>query len=422
MLEKYPISIPRPSRGLLVARTVELLVEEGVNASQSFTLRDKETLIVGRGSNSDTKLDDPVMSRCHFSIVSRGNKIVIDDLSSSTGTFLNGQRISEAEELRSSDEVIAGNTKFSVSIKGGSDEDTLLPAKTKIWAELSRLKGTELGGFELREIIGAGKSGLVFDATETKKNRRAAVKVFSGEYTRDGEHRERFVRGMQAFCKIKHPNFIRLHQAGKSSNFCYAAMEFIDGESLSALINRAGIGGKLDWKEVWRCARHVSGALLAAWDHEIIHRNLVPSNILRRTEDKAYLLGDFTLAKPLESSGHDVTQADQILGDIQYLPPERVSDAATTDTRSDIYGLGAVCYALLTGRPPSIGNSLTELLESIRSEVPPLPSTLQMGVNDHFESAVMKMIAKRPEDRFQSPHAVIKELDRIGNLNGLTAN
>jgi len=413
-------SLPVLSKGLLVARTIKIHVEEGVNSHQSFTLKNNELLVVGRGSQSDTKLDDPVMSRKHFSATSNDGKFLIEDLGSTTGTFVNGYRISKPTELHGSDELIAGNTKFNVSIIGGSDAETVLPPKTRIWAELSGLSGTNMGDYVLEKIIGSGQAGLVYEAYNEQKKRRAAVKVFSQAYTEDGEQRERFTRGMQAFCKIRHPHFIRLYKAGKSANLCYTAMELIEGENLSSIIGRLGIQGMLDWKEVWRCARHVGSALVAAYDHEVIHRNLVPCNIIRRTDDKAYLVGDFTLAKPIGPTGHDVTQANQVLGDVLYLPPERIDNAATTDTRSDIYGLGATCYALLTGKPPAGGNGLSEVMHSVRKVVPEPPSTFQMGVNDHFQSAVMKMIAKDPGQRFQTPHELLNELDRLGKLNGLS--
>jgi serine/threonine protein kinase len=419
MIAQNPL--PNFSKGLLVARTIKIYVEEGINALQSFTLKENELLIVGRGSQSDTKLDDPVMSRKHFSLASENGKFLVEDLQSSTGTFVNGYRISKQAELHGSDELIAGNTKFSVSITGGSDAETVLPPKTRVWAELSGLSGANMGDYVLNKIIGSGQSGLVYEAYNEKKDRHAAVKVFSKTYTQDAEQRERFVRGMQAFSKIRHPHFIRLYKAGKSASHCYAAMELIEGENLSSVISRIGIQGMLDWKEVWRCARHVGSALMAAYDHEVIHRNLVPCNIIRRTEDKAYLLGDFTLAKPIDPSIPNVTQADQVLGDILYLPPERIDDATTTDTRSDIYGLGATCYALLTGKPPAFGNGLSEVLSSIRNDVPELPSSFCMSVNSHLESAVMQMIAKDPAQRFQTPHQMVNELDRIGKLNGLAA-
>jgi len=416
----YFVTSPNtPNRGLFVPRQVKLLVVEGINASQEFTLLDNQKLIVGRGSQSDTQLDDPVMSREHFVLENKAGRIVIEDAQSSTGTFVNGQRISMPQQLHTGAQIVAGNTRLSLSISGGSDADTMGASARCDHSELRCLSGEDFGGYELGKIIGEGKSGIVYQAYNAKKDRKAAVKVFSAEYTKDGEHRERFVRGMQAFCNVKSPHLIRLYQAGKSSSYCYAVMKLINGENLASLIDRIGIDGMLDWKEVWKCAMHVGTALVAAYEHEVTHRNLVPSNIIRRTRNRSYFLGDFTLAKPVDPLVPGVTKVDDILGDIFYLPPERIQDATTTDTRSDIYGLGATCYALLTGKPPAHGSSLMEIMTSIRGEVPKLPSSIQMSVNDHFQAAVMKMINKHPDDRYQTPHEMLKELERIGKLNGL---
>ena len=117
----------------------------------------------------------------------------------------------------------------------------------------------------------------------------------------------------------------------------------------------------------------------------------------------------------------DVTTTGQILGEIQYLAPERSSGSSEVDTRSDLYGLGATCYALLTGRPPVSGISITDILKNVREEVPEPPKTYQLSVNDLFQDVVMSLLEKDPLKRIQSPAKLIKELVRIGKYNNLDA-
>ena len=178
----------------------------------------------------------------------------------------------------------------------------------------------------------------------------------------------------------------------------------------------------LDWKKVWRVAVDVGRALNKGFEHKIVHRNVTPTNIIRRKSDEACLLGDFMLAKALEGTlAQQVTQPGQILGDIPYLAPERTKADAEVDTRSDMYGLGATCYALLTGRPPVSGNTLTEMISNVREEMPEPPKNYQLSVNELFQDVVMGLLAKNPADRMESPTKLIKELLRIGKYNNLDA-
>jgi serine/threonine protein kinase len=225
---------------------------------------------------------------------------------------------------------------------------------------------------------------------------------------------------MKTMLPIKDDRIINLYNAGKNGPYCWLAMEYIEGENLAQMIERTGIEGMIDWKKVWRVAVDVGRALHTGYENKIIHRNVTPTNIIRRKSDEVCLLGDFMLAKALEGTMvQQVTQPGQILGDIPYLAPERTRADAEVDTRSDLYGLGATCYALLTGRPPVGGDSLTEMIKNVREQKPEPPKRYQLAVNDLFQDVVMKMIAKDPADRFQSPSDLIKELVRIGKYQGL---
>ena len=162
---------------------------------------------------------------------------------------------------------------------------------------------------------------------------------------------------MKTMLPIRHPNIVRLYNAGKKGPVCWAAMEFIEGESLTKVIDRIGIQGMLDWHEVFRLAVQIGRALQEASEHKIIHRNVTPTNILRRTSDKTCLLGDLMLAKGLEgTTAQQITQPGQLIGDLAYMSPERTQPDAVADCRSDLYGLGATLYALLAGavaKPPA---------------------------------------------------------------------
>ena len=386
--------------------------------------------LIGRGSNCNVRLDDPSVSRTHFKVSCLSDKVVITDMSNHSGTFLNGEKIGKTATVSSGDEIVAGGTRIFLSNPNGKAAVISCHGQN---AELSKLTGTWISNFFLKRVIGVGRSGLVFEAYDETKQRQAAVKVYSKIYTADETRKQQLIESTKAFCKVRGPHLVRLYQAGKNSaSYYYSAMNLIDGESLDNLIRRTGIEGMLEWQEVWRCACQISIALITVHESGLVHRNVTPSNIIRRYSDHAYYLGDFSVSTSVATDA-STWRSDEFFSQIHFLPPERVRNAddvlngdygslplsGFADIRSDIFGLGATCYAMLTGKPPALGADLPELVDNIRRVSPPPPKRAHMSVNDHFESIVMKMIAKNPEERFRDPRQLLKELYRTGRLNGL---
>ena len=402
-------------------------VISGPDAGRSVAVVEGKTLVLGRGQQCDVQFNDPRMSRSHCTLQIDRGKLILRDNQSTGGTFVDSQRIAE-HVLMPGQVIRIGETDIRCRLGADTGEQTVggkAPAATpppKV-PPLQSLVGKTLGPYRLDKIISSGNTGMVFLATDTETNQTVALKALTPDLANSDEQKERFVRAMKTMLPIKHPNIIRLIQAGKNGPFCWAAMDFIDGENLAQVIDRIGVEGMLDWRDVWRVALHVGRALQAAEENKIIHRNVTPTNILRRKSDKVSLLGDLMLAKAIEGNlAAQVTRPGQLIGDLPYMSPERTRDGATVDGRSDLYGLGATMYALLTGRPPYESDSLLELIKQIRSdELPPPPKQFQLSVADKFQDIVMQLLAKRPEDRYQSPGAMIKELLWVGKLNNLAA-
>ena len=401
---------------------VRLNVVSGPAKGRFFDVDDSQALVIGRGEQSDTQINDPSVSRVHCEVRVEANQIFLVDKGSSSGTIVDGQSVDETT-LRKGSLVRIGDTEIRVA---GPDDEAVtqvVPSAAEVPVSshsLPQLVGSELGPYVLEEIIGSGNSGMVFRGSEREKGRVAAIKVLSPSYTSNDEQRQRFVRAMKTMLPVRSDRIIRLFNAGKTGAYCWAAMEFIEGENLAEEIERIGIEGMLDWRKVWRVAVDIGQALNDAYSSKIIHRNVTPMNIIRRKSDETCLLGDLMLAKALEGTlAQQVTQPGQIIGDIPYLAPERTRSDATVDTRSDMYGLGATCYALLTGTPPISGDGLTELVTNVRSEVPKPPKTYQLAVDDLFQDVVMQLLAKDPDDRFATPAELLKELLKIGKFSNL---
>ena len=231
---------------------------------------------------------------------------------------------------------------------------------------------------------------------------------------------QRFVRTVKTMLPLRHPNLVTLYGAGKSGPYCWVSMELVEGESLVQVIARIGVAGMLDWKRAFQAALHVGRALDYSHAQGIIHRDIAPANILERAEDRVVKLGDLMLAKALEGAlAEQVTKPGEVVGDVNYMSPERTRGAGEpVDGRSDLFSLGATCYALLTGKPPFAGRTLVETIGKIRTAEPVPPGHFQMGIPSSFEGAVLKLLAKRPDDRYATAGELIEDLERIGRLTG----
>ena len=407
----------------------ELIVIAGPDAGRSFSLENGQHLVIGRGQASNTQINDPRMSRVHCQVQIDGPKTLLLDAGSSSGTFVAGEKIA-SRELKPGDVFQVGETQVRYQLDRPQEATTLTgdtafgrPKPKPTILPLKELVGQTLHNYRLDAILSSSTSGMVFKAHDTERDRVAAVKVLTPDIAHSDEQRERFVRAMKTMMPIRQTNIVRLYNAGKKGPYCWAAMEFIDGESLTAVIDRIGIEGMLDWKEVWTVAVHIGRALSEAHERKIIHRSVTPTNILRRHKDKACLLGDLMLAKALDGTlAKQVTQPGQIIGDVPYMSPERTRGSTDVDCRSDLYGLGATLYALMTGKAPFESPSLPDLIRMVREAEPVKVKEYQLSVDDMFQDLVMRMIEKRPEDRYQTPADLLRDLERIGRYNSLEAD
>lgn len=396
-----------------------LSVEEGPAKGKTFSIPEGETLKIGRSAQTHTKINDPRMSREHCALSRNADgSLQLSDLGSSSGTQFEGENINEAT-IWAGAEFEAGDSLFVIMTE---EELESRKAGTKIRGEndLSQLVGREIAGYRLDSVIGTGSTGMVFKATAIQSQKTVAVKILFPRFTTSEQSQDRFVRAMKTMLPIKSPNIIEIYGAGKRGPFCWYAMKYIDGQCLSDVIERIGITGMLNWQVVWKVAVDIAKALKAGFKHRIIHRNLTPNNIIWRTDDKVCFLGDFIFAKALDDTVcKQITQPGQLIGDLAYMSPERTLENGIVDTRSDLYGLGATCYALLTGQPPAEGDTLPEMINHIRKSPPRAPKEFQLAVDDSFQRIVLKLLDKDPENRFPNPEILLNELEKVGKFNNL---
>lgn len=404
----------------------QLIVIAGPDQGRVFPLQDGQTIIIGRGQNTETRLKDPAVSRTHCEVSGDNGKVLLKDAGSTAGTQVNGKKVSTIE-LKPGDVIAVGATQIRYQLEGSHEATTMVhappaPKAAAIGGErLEDLPGKTLSHYLVGAVLAKGRSGIIFKARDTKENRDVALKVLWPEFSKNEEEMQRFIRAMKTVLPLRHPNLVALYGAGRTGSQCWMAMELVEGESVTQVIQRIGIAGMLDWRNALRVAVHVGRALDYAQEHSIIHRNITPNNILIRSADKLTKLGDLMFAKAMEGTmAQQVTRPGELIGDIAYMSPERTRGATDVDGRSDIYSLGATTYALLTGRPPFEGASLPEIITKIRTAEPVKPKKYQLSIPDLFEGIVLQMLAKRPEDRFQSPADLVTQLERVAKFQAVT--
>ncbi len=402
----------------------KIVVDDGPQAGKIYELVEDETFVIGRGKDSHTQINDPQLSRVHCRIDWFNKEPWLVDAGSASGTLVNQMSIHRHSlKYRYIIQVGVSSLRFECEgvtsslekpAVGPLDSNPLFAApepKAKPFEELLKVAFAQ---FRLDAIIAIGSSGVVFKATDTEKNRPAAVKILTPDLEHQEEQKERFVRAMKTMMDIRHPHIVRIYGAGKKGPYCWTAMEYVQGDSLSKLIEWIGIGNSLPWKDVFSVAVQIGRALEEAEKRKIIHRNVTPNNILRRSKDCCHLLSDLMLAKALEGTqAKEITKPGQIVGELPYLPPERTMPGMAIDGRSDLYGLGAALYGLITGRPPCIGKTLVEVVQSIREKLPPKPSVFQRDIHPEFETIILTLLSKDPNDRFYSAKALMLKLRGI---------
>jgi serine/threonine protein kinase len=270
------------------------------------------------------------------------------------------------------------------------------------------LEGRTVGNFVLTELIDQGGVGLVFTAQHQFLGERAAVKILHSETDLEtSDMARRFFQEAKATRLVEHPNVVKIIDFGKdpADGMLYLVMELLVGESVAARLER----GPIPESFVCEIGASVAGGLQAAHDKGIIHRDLKPGNIFLCTSGTVKLL-DFGMAKVVK--GNVQTAAGIVVGTPQYMAPEQVRGAQRISNLTDVYGLGAVLFRMLTNRLPFIATNIADLIRMHLSEPPPRPSRYA-DVSPEMESLVLQCLEKEPHRRPNSMREVASRLKTL---------
>jgi len=273
--------------------------------------------------------------------------------------------------------------------------------------------GSKLGPYEILAPIGAGGMGEVYKASDTRLNRIVAVKVLPQHFSGDPAMKQRFEREAQTIAGLNHPHICTLHDVGQHEGILFLVMEYLEGETLAARLQR----GALPLEELLRVSIEVADALDKAHRQGVTHRDLKPANVML-TKTGAKLL-DFGLAKLKQEeqpanvstlpTRNDVTAQGAILGTLQYMAPEQL-EGREADARTDIFAFGVVLYEMVTGRKAFEGRSQASLIAAIMHVDPPPIATLQSMTPPLLDRIVRKCLEKDPENRWQTARDFLAQL------------
>lgn len=266
------------------------------------------------------------------------------------------------------------------------------------------------GGFELLGEVGRGGMGLVFRARQLSLGRVVALKVLLHGTFSDGAGRKRFRAEAETAARLQHPNIVAVHEVGEHEGVPYLIMDYVDGSDLGRFCNGRPLKPSLAAKLV----RDIAAAVQAAHDAGVLHRDLKPGNILMGSDGRPRVT-DFGLAK---RSGTDsaigTTIPGQMLGSPSYASPEQAGGKPEQiSIASDVYGLGAVLYHLITGRAPFVAATATQTLRLVLETEPVPPRQLNPGVPRDLETICLKCLQKTPAQRYATAAALADDLGRF---------
>jgi serine/threonine protein kinase len=281
------------------------------------------------------------------------------------------------------------------------------------------LRGRKLAHFELIEPIGVGGMAAVIRARDMQLDRLVALKILPPDMAADPENVRRFHQEARSAARLDHENVARVFFCGEDQRLHFIAFEFVEGDNLRAIMERRG---RLPVAEALHYVLQVAAGIAHAAERGVVHRDIKPSNIIITPTGLAKLV-DMGLARSLErQDDKGLTQSGVTLGTFDYISPEQALEPREADVRSDIYSLGCTLYHVLTGQPPVPEGTAAKKLHHHHHIKPRDPREVVPGLPDEVAVILDHMMAKKPQDRYQSPEQLVHHLLMAARKLGAPAN
>lgn len=308
--------------------------------------------------------------------------------------------------------------------------DKIQLSQNSAWTLEERAESTEvikrpppkcIKDYEILQELGEGGMGIVYKAKHLRLHKIVAIKVLADRHVNKSERIRRFVYEMRVIGELSHPNIVEATDAGEIDGTYYLVMEFVDGKDVSKLVRN---NGPLRQSDACRIALEVAAGLEYIHDTNRVHRDIKPSNVMVAVDGRVRIL-DLGLARLAESEFDDeFTSTGEVIGTLDYMSPEQAMDSHTVDIRSDIYSLGCTLYKMLAGVAPLDNPAFrTPLakLDAHRSGKIARVEDLRPEVSVALGNIIHQMLARNPEDRFDSPSEVMEALAPFAEESDLKA-
>jgi serine/threonine protein kinase/predicted Zn-dependent protease len=296
-------------------------------------------------------------------------------------------------------------------LRSALDQDDVDPGKRPQQSDHEVIAGDnrtsiEFGDYELLEEIGRGSQGVVYRARQKSLNRIVALKVIALGHWATEPHVKRFRREAEAAARLNHPGIVPIYEVGERDGACYFSMGLVEGGQLDAMLEREPMPIWSAMELIVKLARTVQ----YAHEHNILHRDIKPGNILLDAKGEPHLT-DFGLARLLETES-TVTRTQEIMGTPSYMAPEQAAGETTKIGKAtDVYGLGAVLYQLLTGHPPFAGGTSYETIRLVLDTEPRQPRLWNRQIDPELSTICLKCLERDPKRRYSSALALAEDLE-----------
>jgi serine/threonine protein kinase len=393
-------------------------IVDGIDAGMEKELPETGSCTIGRRSSCDMVLRVDSVSREHCRIEAQDSAYWLYDNGSSNGTLLNGLRIEKAKlvhgdvltldrvTLEYIEEADSAHTREMIRefvVQKRPDVDGTYTAENS-------LIGKTLKHYKVLSVIGEGGMALVYKSRDERNGDIVALKVLKRGETVDQENLQRFLKEFKTGSKLNHPNIMQVYEIGEVDGTYFIAMEYINGSSLQEVLDEKG---RLSGEGTLKIGIQVAKALEFAFSQRIIHRDIKPENILISREGEVKIT-DLGLAKELKRYvSVNITKTGEGIGTLHYMSPEQVENTRDVDQRADIYSLGATLYECLCGQPPFDEVGVWKFVEAINEKPPPDLNERVPNLHAEVWPVVSRALAKRPEERQQTPTEFREELERL---------